>query len=142
MDQSTKDEFAALENEARQYVLRMQDRREKFLATQARATIGIMIEHLQLGVSPGATGRAGISDMRAWQLTVQCSLQQLGERAARILVYRLGRRPKSSEASWERIASEVGLPVSETKSCYRFSVPLFVADIRRRGLGTDLREIA
>jgi hypothetical protein len=56
-------------------------------------------------------------------------MKGLGKRTETILMARLTRRPKSTEASWSQIASEVELSPVDARSCFQMAVPLFLVEL-------------
>ena len=132
MDAEARDLFRAQCDEARSILLLAERRREAFLASRTSAKLPSDAPR----ASADSSRSSKPNDLHAWVMSVQLAAVKVGKSGAFIMYARLCRRPRSAERSWENIAFETGLAVSDVKQIFTRAVPAFLDAFHAKGLTT------
>lgn len=132
MDAEAKDLFRAQCDEARSILLLAERRREMFLASRTSAKLPNDTPH----ASADSSQSSKPNDLHAWVMSVQLAAAKVGKSGAFIMYARLCRRPRSAERSWENIAFESAMAVSDVKQVFTRAVPTFLDVFHAKGLTT------
>ena len=130
MDAEAKELFRAQCDEARSILLLAERRREAFLASRTSAKLPSDAPR----ASADSSQASKPNDLHAWVMSVQVAAAKVGKSGAFIMYARLCRRPRSAERSWENIAFETGMAVSDVKQSFAHAVPTFLAVFHAKGL--------
>ena len=121
---------------ARRFLTLLQSRQEQFRASRGRAVDFSRVQ----GGRVQHRGPVAIDALEQWIINVGWLLGSLGYKGAYVLNARVTRRPKSSEASWKRIAAEVEDTVEEVKRIYAYALYAFILLLEMNRVSTDLRD--
>lgn len=132
MDAEARELFHAQCDEARSILLLAERRREAFLASRSSAKLP---NDLPNGAADSSQSSKP-NDLHAWVMSVQLAAAKVGKSGAFIMYARLCRRPRSAERSWENIAFETGMAVSDVKHAFARAVPAFLDVFHAKGLTT------
>jgi len=132
MDAEARDLFRAQCDEVRSILLLAERRRDVFLASRTSAKLPNDAPR----VSADSSQSSVPSDLHAWVMSVQVAAAKVGKSGAFIMYARLCRRPRSAERSWENIAFETGMAVSDMKEVFTRAVPAFLDVFHAKGLTT------
>ncbi len=132
MDAEARELFRAQCDEVRSILLLAERRREAFLASRASAKLPNDAPRL----SADSSRSSAPNDLHAWVMSVQVAATKVGKSGAFIMYARLCRRPRSAERSWENIAFEAGMAVSDVRQTFTRAVPTFLEVFRAKGLST------
>ena len=132
MDAEARDLFRAQCDEVRSILLLAERRREAFLASRISAKL--LTDDPRISTDSSQSSKP--NDLHAWVMSVQLAASRVGKCGAFIMYARLCRRHRSAERSWETIAFETGMSVSDVKQVFIRAVPQFLAVFRAKGLTT------
>lgn len=79
------------------------------------------------------------SELHTWLMDVQIAGKAIGKNAVFVMYARLCRARKSAGQSWSQIAHEIGLTTSDARMVFQIAVPLFLYELRRRGITSEYR---
>jgi hypothetical protein len=135
---ASADAHAAIEK-ARTFAYLLRSRAEVESARKLHATL-LKDEPRQRGNTQAPTP----SDRQCWTMNVAKALYQVagGRLGMEIILARLTRRKKSTEASWEQIASDFGTTTDVARNIFDETVPLWLMLLGMKNLDLEYRQPA